>query len=88
METSPTQPAVATATTDAEDALAAGLVDRAIDPQDRRVHRVAVSPAGARLLARHRKQKNAFLERRLRKLSDDDRAVLRRAAVIMEELTR
>ena len=152
MGTSPTQPALATATTDAEDALAsrlrlsvarlhrrlrqsadpgltisqlsalasierdgpitlgdlarveqvqpptmtalagkleaAGLVDRAIDPQDRRVHRVAASPAGARLLARHRKQKNAFLERRLRKLSDDDRAVLRRAAVIMEELTR
>ncbi|MEO6468480.1 MAG: MarR family transcriptional regulator [Acidimicrobiia bacterium] len=67
---------------------AAGFVDRAIDPHDRRVHRVAVSAAGARLLALHRKQKNAFLERRLRKLSDDDRAVLQRAAVIMEELTR
>ena len=67
---------------------AAGLVDRSIDFTDRRIHRVAVSAEGSRLLARHRKQKNAYLERRLRALSESDRATLRRASEIMEELTR
>ena len=67
---------------------AAGLVERSIDVTDRRVHRVAVSPDGMRLLARHRKQKNAYLERRLATLSASDRATLARASEIMEELTR
>ena len=67
---------------------AAGLVERSIDVTDRRVHRVAVSPDGMRLLARHRKQKNAYLERRLATLSASDRATLARACEIMEELTR
>jgi len=64
----------------------AGLVGRTIDPIDRRIHRVAVTPAGAKLLARHRKRKNAYLERRLRTLSVDERATLGRAAEIMERL--
>ncbi len=67
---------------------AAGLVERSIDVTDRRVHRVTVSAEGTRLLARHRKQKNAYLERRLATLSESDRATLRRASEIMEELTR
>ena len=67
---------------------AAGLVDRSIDVTDRRIHRVAVSAEGSRLLAHHRRQKNAFLERRLRALPESDRATLRRASEIMEELTR
>ena len=67
---------------------AAGLVARSIDATDRRVHRVAVSAQGTRLLARHRKQKNAYLERRLATLSASDRATLARASEIMEELTR
>ncbi len=66
----------------------AGLVERSIDAADRRVHRVTVSPHGVRLLARHRKQKNAYLERRLATLSASDRATLARACDIMEELTR
>ena len=66
----------------------AGLVARTIDPTDRRIHRVAVTPTGAKLLARHRTRKNAFLDRRLRKLSADDRATLTRAAHIMEALAR
>src|SRR5262245_37539950 len=49
---------------------AAGLVSRAVDPDDRRIHRVTVTPAGAKLLAKHRKRKNAYLERRLRSLPD------------------
>ena len=66
----------------------AGLVERSIDISDRRVHRVTVSAEGTRLLARHRQQKNAYLERRLASLSESDRATLRRASEIMEELTR
>ena len=65
---------------------AAGLVVRTIDPGDRRIHRVTVTPAGAKLLARQRGRKNAFLDRRLRRLSDADRKVLARAAEIMEGL--
>lgn len=67
---------------------AAGLVARSIDATDRRVNRVAVSAQGAHLLARHRKQKNAYLERRLATLSASDRATLARACDIMEQLTR
>ena len=65
---------------------AAGLVARTIDTEDRRIHRVAVTPAGSKLLARNRRRKNAFLDRRLRQLTDADRAVLARAAQIMEQL--
>ncbi len=67
---------------------AAGLVTRTIDPEDRRIHRVAVTPVGAKLLAQHRSRKNAFLDRRLRELSDADRTVLARAAAIMERLAQ
>ncbi len=64
----------------------AGLVARTIDPVDRRIHRVAVTREGTRLLAHHRKRKNAYLERRLRTLSAEDRATLARAAVLLEQL--
>ena len=65
---------------------AAGLVQRTIDDVDRRIHRVAITTQGARLLDRDRKKKNAYLERRLRLLTDDDRSTLARAAQIMEGL--
>jgi DNA-binding MarR family transcriptional regulator len=65
---------------------AAGLVVREIDPDDRRIHRVHASAAGAKLLARHRHRKNAFLDRRLRTLSDAERATLAEAAGILERL--
>lgn len=66
----------------------AGLVARTIDGSDRRIHRMNVTAEGARLLAQHRKRKDAFLEARLRRLSVDDRATLARAAEIMESLGR
>jgi DNA-binding MarR family transcriptional regulator len=65
---------------------AAGLITRTIDPEDRRIHRIEVTAAGSKLLARNRKRKNAFLDRRLRQLSEADRAILSRAAEIMERL--
>jgi DNA-binding MarR family transcriptional regulator len=67
---------------------AAGLVTRTIDPDDRRIHRVEVTPAATKLLARNRSRKNAFLDRRIRQLSAADRAVLARAAAIMEGLAQ
>ena len=66
----------------------AGLVQRTIDDVDRRIHRVAITAQGARLLERHRKRKNAYLERRLRLLTADERATLAHAAQIMESLAR
>jgi DNA-binding MarR family transcriptional regulator len=65
---------------------AAGLVVRIIDPDDRRIHRVHVTPAGRKWLARHRTRKNAYLARRLRALDPADRAVLARAAELLERI--
>ena len=45
-----------------------------------------ITPVGTALLARHRKRKNAYLDRRLRELTDADRSVLTRAAAILEQL--
>ncbi len=64
----------------------AGLVDRARDPQDGRSCLVALTPGGRELLARIRGRKNAYLSRRLRELDPDERAVLDRAAAILERL--
>jgi len=63
-----------------------GLVVRTVDEQDRRINRVEIAPAGAKLLAKSRSRKNAYLERRLRALPTEDRAVLARAADILEAL--
>jgi DNA-binding MarR family transcriptional regulator len=64
------------------------LVHRRVDPDDRRVHRVEITHAGRRLLERSRSRKNAYLERRLRALSAEDRATLERAAGLLESLLR
>jgi DNA-binding MarR family transcriptional regulator len=64
----------------------AGLVDRTRDPQDGRSSLVSLSAGGRRLLARSRTRKNAYLSRRLRALSPDERATLDRAAAILERL--
>jgi DNA-binding MarR family transcriptional regulator len=64
----------------------AGLVDRAPDPYDGRSCLVALSPGGRELLARVRTRKNAYLSRRLRGLSAEERATLDRAAAILERV--
>jgi DNA-binding MarR family transcriptional regulator len=64
------------------------LVHRTVDPADRRVHRVEVSPAGRRLLEKSRSRKNEYLERRLRALSTEDRATIERAAELLETILR
>jgi DNA-binding MarR family transcriptional regulator len=63
-----------------------GLVDRTRDPEDGRSSLVALAPAGRELLERVRTRKDAYLSRRLRELTPDERATLDRAAGILERL--
>jgi DNA-binding MarR family transcriptional regulator len=65
---------------------AAGLVDRQIDTDDRRVSRISLSREGRRFLESTRSRKNAYLTKRLARLDDDERATLERAAEILERL--
>jgi DNA-binding MarR family transcriptional regulator len=63
-----------------------GMVERSVDPDDRRVAWVRVTPAGARSLAQTRKRKEAYLARRLRRLEPERLAVLEEAAAILDQL--
>ena len=65
---------------------AEGLITKTPDPDDRRSCLLAVSHEGSELLREVRTRKDAYLAERLRKLSAEDRATLRRAAEILEEL--
>ena len=64
----------------------AGLVARKVDDRDRRVARVETTVAGQRFLERSRGRKNAYLAARIRTMSAEDRAVLARAAALLEHL--
>jgi DNA-binding MarR family transcriptional regulator len=63
-----------------------GLVARVRCEDDRRVTRVQISDSGGDLLDQGRRQRTAYLERRLRSLSADDRAALAAAAPALERL--
>ena len=65
---------------------ASRLVDRTPDPHDGRSSLVTLTPAGRELLARARTRKDAYLARRLRELSPEERATLDRAAAILERV--
>ena len=60
-----------------------GLIVRAADPADRRCSLVT---AGTALLEVVRTRKDAYLARRLEALNEDDRAVLDRAAAVLERM--
>jgi DNA-binding MarR family transcriptional regulator len=65
---------------------APGYVTRTPDPQDGRSALVTLAPEGQALLDEQRTRKDAYLARRLRTLSGDERATLRRAADILERM--
>lgn len=64
----------------------AGLVARAVDPCDRRVVRMSVTPEGRRVLQRSRTARTAFLARRLATLSNGEQALLTAAVPVLERL--
>jgi DNA-binding MarR family transcriptional regulator len=66
----------------------AGLVARQEDESDRRIVRVKLTADGRRTLARSRSLRNAYLVRRLRRLSVDDRAALGDAVALLERLVQ
>ncbi len=63
-----------------------GLVTRTPDPSDRRVCRVAVSPAGAALLDEVRRRKTAWLTARISQLDADRQRRLAEALDVLDEL--
>ncbi len=65
---------------------AAGLVVREVDPADRRVVRVRLTPSGRRMLQRVRSSKTAYLARRIDALGPDDRRTLDDAVRLLEHL--
>jgi DNA-binding MarR family transcriptional regulator len=64
----------------------AGLVERTADPTDRRSSLVTTAPDGQELMREQRTRKDAYLARRLRALSAEERATLDRAATILERM--
>jgi DNA-binding MarR family transcriptional regulator len=66
---------------------AAGLVDRVVDPSDRRVSRVALSAAGRRQVAENRSRRTAWLADRVGELSAEERERLANAVDVIEHLT-
>jgi len=63
-----------------------GLIARERDANDRRSSRVSITDAGAGMLARGRRRKNAYLSRRLETFDAEDLETLERAAVLLERL--
>ena len=63
-----------------------GLVERTVDPVDRRVARVSVTPEGHRRMESSRHRRNAWLARRLDELPPGDVDRVAAALDVLEEL--
>jgi DNA-binding MarR family transcriptional regulator len=63
-----------------------GLAVREVDPNDRRIARVQITDAGRTTLARSRTRKDAFLARRVARLTPDERVALAGALPVLEAL--
>ncbi|MGH2697893.1 MAG: MarR family winged helix-turn-helix transcriptional regulator, partial [Actinomycetota bacterium] len=63
-----------------------GLVSRTADSEDRRIQHLSLNREGAKLMARNRSRKNAYLARKLRKLEPEQVAKLEEAVEVLEKL--
>lgn len=63
-----------------------GLVTRAAHPDDRRQVVVAVTDAGRDLIREVKRRRNAWLDRRLAKLTPAERGIVAQAAVILRKV--
>lgn len=63
-----------------------GLVTREPDPDDRRVVRVALTPAGADTFARLQAEYRRLMHEEMASLSDDDIEILARATQVIDHL--
>jgi DNA-binding MarR family transcriptional regulator len=66
---------------------AAGLIDRVVDPTDRRVCRVELSDAGRKQVEINRSRRTAWLADRLSLLTPDEQQRLLAAVEVLEHLT-
>jgi DNA-binding MarR family transcriptional regulator len=64
-----------------------GFVTRTAHPDDGRQVQVDITAAGKDVLAEARSQRTAWLAQRVARLSEEDRAILSRAAHIMQEMS-
>jgi DNA-binding MarR family transcriptional regulator len=64
-----------------------GFVSRQAHPGDGRQVQISITQAGKEVLAEARGQRTAWLARRVAGLSEEDRLVLSRAALIMQEMS-
>ncbi|MEN2738893.1 MarR family transcriptional regulator [Microbacterium sp. X-17] len=65
---------------------AAGYVTRTTDDADRRKVNIALAPAGEAIVLETVRRRDAWLEEALASLSDADRTIVSRAAVILQGL--
>lgn len=63
-----------------------GLVEKRTDPADRRSAIAAITSSGRQLLEQRRRERTAFLARRIDDLDHDDRAALERTVELLERL--
>ncbi|WP_211328557.1 MarR family winged helix-turn-helix transcriptional regulator [Thermomonospora umbrina] len=65
-----------------------GLLERSPHPTDGRQAVLRVTPRGVELLREERRRREAWLATRLRELTPEERAILRRAAPILDKLSK
>lgn len=65
-----------------------GLVERSPHPTDGRQVVLSATTAGRDLLAEERRRKEAWLSQRLSELTPEERAILRKAAPILDKLSQ
>ncbi|MFK5581933.1 MarR family winged helix-turn-helix transcriptional regulator [Serinicoccus sp. LYQ131] len=63
-----------------------GYVDRAPDPDDGRLVHLSLTDAGREVVDRERALRDAWMAARLEGLSEGDRELLRKAAVLIEQV--